>query len=145
MSNKIRLTSNEMRYIALFENITGAMAHDCIIDDKTNRIILIVRSGDIGLAIGKRGSKIKMLRRMTGKDIDLVEYAENPTDFIKNAFAPARTREVRIIERLDGKKIAIVTIEPHDKGVAIGKNGKTAERTRFLAKRYFAIDNVIIT
>jgi len=36
-------------------------------------------------------------------------------------------------------------VEPSDKGAAIGKNGKTAERTRLLAKRYFCIDNVIIT
>jgi len=29
--------------------------------------------------------------------------------------------------------------------VAIGRNGKNAERTRFLVKRYFQIQNVSIT
>ncbi len=54
-------------------------------------------------------------------------------------------REVRVSERTDGKKMAVVTINPKDKGVAIGKNGKNAERLRFLAKRYFNIQNVSIT
>jgi N utilization substance protein A len=54
-------------------------------------------------------------------------------------------REVRVTERTDGKKMAVITVNPKDKGVAIGKNGKNAERLRFLAKRYFDIQNVSIT
>jgi N utilization substance protein A len=44
-----------------------------------------------------------------------------------------------------GTKMAVVTINPKDKGIAIGKNGKNAERLRFLAKRYFDIQNISIT
>jgi N utilization substance protein A len=54
-------------------------------------------------------------------------------------------REVRITPRPDGKSFAVVNVNPKDKGVAIGKNGKNAERLRFLAKRYFQIENVSIT
>ena len=145
MSQKIRLTGDEMRCIALFESVTGAVATDCIIDDKRDRIILVVKPGDAGLAIGKQGTRIKMVKNLMKKDVEIVEYAENPIDFIKNSFTPARVKEVRITERLDNKKIAVVTVEESDRGVAIGKSGKTAERTRFLAKRYFQIDNVILT
>jgi len=35
-------------------------------------------------------------------------------------------------------------VDPKDKGIAIGKNGRNAERIRFLAKRYFDISNVSI-
>jgi N utilization substance protein A len=62
-----------------------------------------------------------------------------------NALKPAAVREVRITERTDGKTIAVVTVNPKDKGVAIGKNGKNAERLRFLAKRYFHVQTVSIT
>jgi len=144
MSHKIRFTSDEMRYIALFESVTGAVATDCIIDKERDRIIIIVKAGDAGLAIGKHGSRIKLLKRMVRKDIEIVEYADNPEDFIKNSFAPARIKEIRITDRLDNRKVAVVTVENRDKGIAIGKSGKTAERTRFLAKRYFQIDNVVI-
>jgi len=144
MAQKIRLTGDEMRCIALFESVTGAVVTDCIIDDKRDRVILVVKPGDAGLAIGKHGERIKMVKNMIRKDVEVVEYAENPVDFIKNSFTPARVKEVRITERLDKKKIAVVTVEEGDRGVAIGKSGRTAERTRFLAKRYFQIDNVVL-
>jgi N utilization substance protein A len=144
MTQKIRLTSDEMSYIALFENVTGAVATDCIIDEERNRIIFVVKPGDVGLAIGKHGSRIKLVKNMVQKDIEIVEYADNPEAFIRNSFAPARIKEIRITDRLDNKKVAVVLVENKDKGIAIGKSGKTAERTRFLAKRYFQIDNVVI-
>jgi len=133
-----------MSYIALFENVTGAVATDCIIDEERNRIIFVVKPGDVGLAIGKHGSRIKLVKNMVQKDIEIVEYADNPEAFIRNSFAPARIKEIRITDRLDNKKVAVVMVENKDKGIAIGKSGKTAERTRFLAKRYFQIDNVVI-
>jgi len=145
MHSSIRLTSKEMSYIALFENITSATAKDCIVDDELNRIIFIVKEGDIGAAIGKNGKNIRLLERMTGKKHEIIEHAENPAQFIKNALKPARVNEVRITVRPDGKSIAVVSVNPRDKGVAIGKNGRNAERIRFLAKRYFQIENVSIT
>jgi len=140
----IKLTNKEMRYIALFESVTGATVVDCIVDDHLNRIIFVIKEGDAGLAIGKRGKNIALLEKMTGKKHEIIEFSDNPTQFIKNALKPATVREVRMIQRLDGKPVAVVTVEPRDKGVAIGRNGRNAERLRFLAKRYFRIENVSI-
>jgi N utilization substance protein A len=134
-----------MRYIALFENISGASVKDCIIDEEQGRAIFIVNQGQVGVAIGRGGRNIHTLERMTGKKHEIIEYSEDAVQFIKNALKPAAVREVRITERIDGKKMAVVTVNPKDKGVAIGKNGKNAERLRFLAKRYFDIQNVSIT
>ena len=144
MSSGIRFTSREMRYIALFESITGALVKDCIIDDELNRIIFVVKKGEVGMAIGKRGKNIRLLEKMTGKRHEIIEHSENPAQFIKNALKPARVKEIRITERPDGKTIAVVAVNPKDKGVAIGKNGRNAERIRFLAKRYFQIQHVSI-
>jgi len=134
-----------MRYIALFENISGASVKDCIIDEEQGRAIFIVNQVKVGVAIGKGGRNIHTLERMTGKKHEIIEYSEDPVQFIKNALKPAAVREVRVTERTDGKTMAVVTVLPKDKGVAIGKNGKNAERLRFLAKRYFDIQNVSIT
>lgn len=144
MSSGIRFTGREMRYIALFESITGAMVKDCIIDDELNRIIFVVKKGEVGMAIGKRGKNIRLLEKMTGKRHEIIEHSDNPAQFIKNALKPARVKEIRITERPDGKTIAVVAVNPKDKGVAIGKNGRNAERIRFLAKRYFQIQHVSI-
>ncbi len=145
MANGIKLTSREMRYIALFQSITGATVKDCIVDPELNRIIFVVKEGSVGMAIGKRGKNIHLLEKMTGKKHEVIEHSDNPAQFIKNALKPAKVDEVRITERMDGKTIAVISVDPRDKGVAIGKNGRNAERIRFLAKRYFQIQNVSIT
>ena len=144
MSRGIRFTNREMRYIALFESITGATVRDCIIDDENNRIIYVVKEGEMGIAIGKRGKNVSLLEKMTGKRHEIIEFSDDPARFIRNALRPARLREIRITQRTDGRKIAVVSVDPKDKGIAIGKNGKNAERIRFLAKRYFDISNVSI-
>jgi len=144
MTSGIKFTSTEMRYIALFESITGANVKDCVLAEDLNRVIFIIKEGDIGMAIGKGGKNIRLLERMTNKKYEIIEFSENPAQFIKNALKPAQIREIRISERPDGKTIAVVSVNPKDKGVAIGKNGRNAERIRFLAKRYFQIQNVSI-
>jgi len=145
MTSGIKFTSTEMRYIALFESITNASAKDCIVDEEQGRVIFIINEGQIGVAIGRGGRNIHTLERMTGKKHEIIEYSEDPVKFIKNALKPAFVKEVRVTERADGKKMAVVAVNPKDKGVAIGKNGKNAERLRFLAKRYLQIQNVSIT
>jgi N utilization substance protein A len=144
VASGIKLTSTEMRYIALFESITGAMVRDCIVSDGENSVIFVVKEGDIGMAIGKGGKNIHFLERKTGKKHEVIEYSDDPARFIKNALKPARTKDVRISERPGGKMVAVVSVNPRDKGVAIGRNGRNAERLRFLVKRYFEIENVSI-
>lgn len=144
MSKGIKFTNREMRFIALFESITGATVRDCIVDEDLDRVIFVIKEGDVGMAIGKRGKNIFMLEKMTGKKHEIIEFSEDPAQFIRNALKPAKLKEIRITERPDGKTIAVVSVEPRDKGIAIGKNGKNAERIRFLAKRYFQINNVSI-
>jgi N utilization substance protein A len=145
MATGIKLTSKEMRYIALFESITGASVKDCILDEEANRAIFVVKEGDVGMAIGKGGKNIHLLERMTSKRHEIIEYSDEPGQFIRNALKPALITEIRITKKPDGKSMAVVLVNPKDKGVAIGKNGRNAERIRFLAKRYFQIENVSIT
>lgn len=143
LAHKIKLTSDEMRYIALFESITGATANDCVIDEENGRIIFVTKQGDMGLAIGK-GNNINSLRKMVGRFVEVVEYGDTADQLIRNSLAPARIREIRITEKPE-KKIVVIEVEPRDKALAIGKNGRTIDKTRMLAKRYFQIDNVLIT
>ncbi|MGB9714114.1 MAG: NusA-like transcription termination signal-binding factor [Candidatus Bathyarchaeales archaeon] len=145
MTTGIKFTGTEMRYIALFESVSGASVKDCIIDEEQGRVIFVVNEGQVGVAIGRGGRNIRILERMTGKKHEIIEYSEDPVQFIKNALKPANVKEVRLIQKTDGKTIAVVAVNPRDKGVAIGKNGRNAERLRFLAKRYFQIQNVSIT
>ena len=67
-----------MRYIALFESISGASVKDCIVDEIEQRAIFIVNQGQVGVAIGKGGRNIHTLERMTGKKHEIIEYSEDP-------------------------------------------------------------------
>ncbi|MGD0423706.1 MAG: NusA-like transcription termination signal-binding factor [Candidatus Bathyarchaeia archaeon] len=140
-TSRIKLSMEEMRLIALFENITGATANDCIID--SDRVIFIAKAGEMGLAIGKGGKNINALRKMTGKPIEVVEFADTIEGLVKSCLAPAKVKEVRITERPD-RKIVVVEVEPKDKALAIGKNGRTIDKTRMLTKRYYQVDHVQI-
>jgi N utilization substance protein A len=140
---KIRLTNEEMRYIALFESITGAISEDCIVDKKNGRIIFIAKKGEMGLAIGKNGKNINVLQKMTSLKIEVVENAESPEELIRNSLSPVRIKNIRITENPE-RKIAVVEVEPKDKAMAIGRNGRTIKKTRILVKRHFQIDHVVI-
>jgi N utilization substance protein A len=139
----IKLSADEMRYIALFESLTGARVRDCLVREKENKLTFVVREGDIGLAIGKGGSRIRKAKQMIGKSIEVVEYSDDPAEFIKNALAPANVREVNIVER-EGKKVALVNVEESDKGLAVGRGGKNIERARMLALRHHGIQDVAL-
>ncbi len=139
----ITLTAEELRYITLFQDITSATARDCIIDKENNRIIFITNPGEAGKAIGRRGSNINKLKQLLAMEIEVVEYDEDMENFIKKIFAPARVRNIRIVER-NGKKTAYIQVEPSDRGKAIGRGGRKVQVARLILKRYFDIDDVKI-
>ena len=139
----IKLSADEMKYMALFEAITGVPSKDCVILNSNDRIIFVVNHGKVGLAIGRNGKNVRHLRKIFKKNIDVVEYASTPEKLIKNCLHPSSSVEVKIIKR-NGSKIALVTVKPEERGIAIGKNGRNVIRARVLAKRYFGIDEVII-
>jgi N utilization substance protein A len=130
--------------MSLFQSITSATARDCVVDEKMERVIFIVNKGHMGLAIGKGGSTIKQLQNVVTKKVELVEYSEDPLDFLKNILNSTLVNEVRINERVDGIKQAVVVVDSKKKGIVVGKDGRNAEKARILAKRYFHISNVMI-
>jgi N utilization substance protein A len=141
---EIKLTSGELQLMSLFHSITGATARDCVIDEKLDRVIFVVNKGEMGLAIGKNGATIKSLQNIVGKKIELVEYSDDPAEFIKNMLGAVSVLDVKINEKGDGAKVAVAVVDPKKKGVVVGREGRNAEKARLLSKRYFQISNVLI-
>ncbi|MEW5840365.1 NusA-like transcription termination signal-binding factor [Nitrososphaera sp.] len=141
---EIKLTSDELKLISLFSSVTSATARDCIVDDKMDRVIFVVNKGQMGLAIGKGGATIKQLQQVVGRKVELVEFSDNPADFIRNMLNADMVSDVRINDRMDGTKQAIVTVDQRKKGAVVGREGRNAEKARLLAKRYFNISSVLI-
>jgi N utilization substance protein A len=141
---EIKLTSDELRLMSLFQSVTSATARDCIVDEKMDRVIFVVNKGQMGLAIGKGGSTIKQLQNVVAKKIELVEFSDDPAEFIRNMLNADMVSDVRIFDRSDGTRQAVVTVDQRKKGAVVGREGRNAEKARLLARRYFQITNVQI-
>ncbi len=144
MTQSIKLSTDQMRLMGLFQNVTGATARDCVEDEKQNRVIFVVNTGKMGLAIGKGGIHIKSLQNIVKRNIELVEFNDDPAKFLTNLLDSKLISEVKINKRADGTKQAIVMVDPRKKGIVVGRDGRNAEKARLLAKRYFDIGSVLI-
>jgi len=144
LPQSIKLSTDQMRLMSLFQNVTGATARDCVEDEKQNRVIFVVNEGKMGLAIGKGGSHIKNLQNIVKRNVEIVEYSDDPIKFLKNILNSKLVNEVKMNKRDDGTLQAIVTVDPKKKGIVVGREGRNAEKARLLAKRYFEISSVLI-
>lgn len=143
MSEGIKLTEKELKCMSLFEVATGVSPIDCV--ESEGLILFVVREGDLKKVLAKGGTKIQEFSRLIKKRVKVVEYDSDPCKFLKNALMPAKLFEpIRIMQRPDGKKIAVASINPKDKGLAIGKDGRTIELIRMVAKRHHGIDHVLV-
>lgn len=138
---EIRLTAESIQHIALFENLTRAKILDCILEEE--RLVYVVKQGDMGLAIGKNGENINRVKKALDKPIELVEYSDDPVTFLKNAFGPVSVSSVNIINKND-KRLAYVEVPNKEKGLAIGRNGKNIEKVKILARRHHNLEDVIL-
>jgi N utilization substance protein A len=140
---RLRLGADEIRYIGLFESITGATVKDCLVEENDDTIVFVVKEGEMGLAIGKKGANLAKVREMINKGIDIVEYSEDPTKFIENLMKPAKIINIKYTDK-DGKKVASIEVGKKDRGIAIGRSGKNIKRAKVLLKRHQGIDDVMI-
>ena len=94
--------------------------------------------------LGKGGSHIKSLQNIVKKNVELVEFDDDPTKFLKNMLNSKLVSEVKLNKRADGTTQAIVLVDPRKKGIVVGREGRNAEKARLLARRYFDITSVLI-
>ena len=52
--------------------------------------------------------------------------------------------EIKLVDRPDGSKQALVVVDSKKKGLVVGKDGRNVDKARILAKRYFNITNVLV-
>jgi N utilization substance protein A len=139
----VRLSDEALQLVSLFEETTDATVRDCVIDEEFDRVIFLVKPGEMGQAIGASGEYVTAVEEEIGKSIKLVEDADTAADFVANALAPAAVYNVTISENDD--RLAYVEVAQEDRGVAIGADGRNIEAARTLAERHYDIDGIELT
>ena len=138
-----RITVEELRYLSVFGDLTGAMAYRCIVDNGSNRLIFLVKPSDMGKAIGRRGRNIRLLEKLLGKNVEILQYADDLESMVRNLFPGVRLINVNVTKRGDSK-IVYVRVHEDDLGKAIGKGGRNSQRARLVLKKLFDIDSVVL-
>jgi N utilization substance protein A len=138
-----RISLEELRYISLLQDLTGAMVYRALEDDNDNRIIYLVDKNDVGKAIGRDGRNVKMLSKMLNKNVEIVEYASDIDNMVRNLLPGVTVLKVEVTER-DGLKTVYVKVKDDEKGKAIGRDGRNVRRARLVLNRLFNVDRVVI-
>jgi N utilization substance protein A len=135
----ITFTTETIRLLTLFENITNVPVKDCFLNDDT--VYFIVEEGKIGLAIGKGGTSIKNVENVIGKNVKVFEYSPRPVDFIKNLIPQAKQVSIKNI----GEDVeAEVKVDKSDKGYVMGRGGEKIKIYKEILKRVHNISNLVV-
>ncbi|MCE4609830.1 MAG: NusA-like transcription termination signal-binding factor [Desulfurococcales archaeon] len=139
------ITMEELRYISMFQDFTGAVAYRCIKEDEENKLYFLVNPSDLGKAIGKKGSNVKLLSQLFKKKIEIIAYSPELSleEVVKNLFPGVNILSVELQERGNEKRV-LVKVEEKDKGKAIGREGRNIARARRILKALYGIERVII-
>lgn len=141
MAADIVLTEDTLRYIALFQQLTHTNAVDCM--DTEDKLVFVVEKGQGNIAVGKKGEHVIKLKDMTGKNIQVVEYLDDPQQFVMNVFHIYNPQKV-VIEQRGNITHATVTVDPKLKGRAIGKAGKNLRIARDIVNRHHDIQSLSV-
>jgi len=133
----IVFTTETIRFLTLFENVTNAPVRDCFITDDV--IYYIVEEGKIGLAIGKNGNSIKNVERVVRKKVKVYEYSHDLETFVKNLIP--QCKEVKMINEED-KLTAEIRVNKNDKGYVIGRGGEKIKVYKKILKRIYNISGM---
>ncbi|MFQ5947995.1 MAG: transcription termination factor NusA [Acidimicrobiia bacterium] len=111
------------------ELVEGVVEVRAISREPGHRTKIAVASNDpnvdpVGACVGARGSRVRqVVNELRGEKVDIVEWRDDPEQFIAEALSPARVKQVFINEE---EQEAVVIVPDHQLSLAIGKEGQNA-------------------
>ena len=78
-----------------------------------------------GACIGPMGQRVQaVVNELHGENIDIIDFSEDPAEFVGNALAPSRVLSVEVVDL--AAKSARVIVPDYQLSLAIGKEGQNA-------------------
>lgn len=77
----------------------------------------------IGSLVGQRGVRVQtVINELGGEKIDIIEWSDQPKEFIANALSPAKVIDVKLVD--EQAQHAVVEVAEDQFSLAIGKRGQ---------------------
>ena len=78
----------------------------------------------VGACVGQKGQRVQVIvDELRGEKIDIIDWSEDPVEFVASALSPAKILEVNINKEA---KIAQVLVAENQLSLAIGREGQNA-------------------
>lgn len=113
---------------------SGAVEVKAIAREAGSRSKIAVHSRDphidpVGSMVGQRGVRVStVMSELGGEKIDIIEWSEDPAEFIEDALSPARVLSVKIESQPNAEEgthgHATVEVAPDQQSLAIGRGGQ---------------------
>ncbi len=95
----------------------------------------------IGSCIGEKGRRIaNIIRELGGEKIDIINYSDDPEEFIAHALSPAKNLNISISD--DKEREALVIADDDNLSLAIGKKGINIKLASKLTKYKINIKSI---
>lgn len=129
----IRLSRSHPKFLTkLFETEVPEMAQGIVevkgvVREPGSRAKIAVHSTDshvdpVGSLVGQRGVRVAVVTsELGGEKIDVVEWSENPSEFVKEALKPAQVMDIELTE--DENRASVMVAEDQQ-SLAIGRGGQ---------------------
>lgn len=90
------------------------------------KVAVLSREKDVdpvGACVGMKGTRVQsIIRELRGEKIDIVEWSEDPVQFVEKALSPAKISRVSVVD--EEQRIMEVVVEDKQLSLAIGKKGQ---------------------
>jgi len=128
-----------IRYLNLFEKITGVRARNCFLYN--NCMVFAVPSSLVSKAIGSEGKNVKKLSVIVRKKIKVVALPEQEEieKFVSEIIKPSTIKAIEV-----GEKEIIITADKHNKAGLIGRNKVRLIELKKIIEEFFGKELRII-
>src|SRR3989338_8184164 len=129
----IRLSRSHPRFLSkLFEAEVPELANAIvevkgIVREPGSRAKIAVKSNDehvdpVGALVGQRGVRVAVVTsELGGEKIDVVEWSDEPGEYVKEALKPAQVLGIELVEE---ENRAVVQVSEDQQSLAIGRGGQ---------------------